>query len=490
MTTLYMRLSKKIFLILCLLFVLGTSFLPLFVQAQDTMRLVFPPPCIDLPIAGFQLSSCSEPQDIQTYIVRLYQFAVGISGIVAVGMIVYGAIIIIVKSENVTAKSEGKQIIQDALWGVLLLFASFLLLKTINPELVKLKEPSTGTLIQKNRVNTEASLSATVASSTCDIATNISGNSGGQLYNTTPPVNNVCTYRHLFDKDGMTITTNEYYAGGESIPANSIIWVYPYFIKSVGPSSAQCLVYAYRTPWQKALNQEVGDIAEKTIMTSLKSDLAPCILPKIPSSTPPVSQYSGWDEARGGLASALASTTNTLYAAQGIKLNYYSTNADCEPKSKTSAHGIMDDTKKGLFPYVCHDGCKTDGTQCDNTSGKVLSSNLIALLDAIQFDYENGNEFRPGKLLPKFAITSLTGGDHTSNNSNHYKGISADVVAESKSKTDTELLLTYIKDKGVSAWCEYYKNGSFYRSQSADCSGYGADGSINYTGLHIHVDYP
>lgn len=467
-----------------------TSFLPVFVHAQDTMRLVFPPPCIDLPIAGFELSSCSEPQDVQTYIVRLYQFAVGISGIVAVGMIVYGAIIIIVKSENVVAKSEGKQIIQDALWGVLLLFASFLLLRTINPELVKLKEPSAGTLIQKNRVSTSTTLKATVASSTCDLATNISGSSEGKLYDTTPPVSNVCTYRHLFDKDGMIITSNQYYAAGETIPKNTVLWVYPYFIKSIGPSSAQCLVYAYRTPWQKALNQTVGDVAEKTVMVSLRNDLAPCILPKIPSSTPEVSQYSGWDEAIGGYKQALASTTNTLYAAQGIKLGYYNTGGDCEPKAKTSARGIMDDTKNGLYPYVCHDGCKTDGSQCSNTTGKVLSSNLIYLLDAIQYDYENKNEFKPGKLLPNFSVTSLTGGDHTGNNSNHYKGISADIVAASGAKEDTELILDYIKGKGVSAWCEYYKNGSFYRSPSADCSGFGSDSNIKYTGLHIHVDYP
>lgn len=505
MTTLFMRSIKYFLVSFLFLIILGTLSFPLFVGAQTTsttstsnLHLVFEPPCVKIGISS--IDSCDPITDIQTYIKRLYQFAVGISGIVAVGMIVYGAILIIIKSENVVAKSEGKQIIQDALWGVLLLFASYLLLNTINPELVKLKEPSTGNIINMKQQGVLNQLS----SSTCALSTNIEGVSNAQIYGTVPEVSNVCTYRHLFDKDGMVINPvgeagNYYGLIGDVIPPNSVLWVYPYYIKSVGVSSARCLVYAYRTQFQKAANQQLGDIAEKTTMTDLDNDVTPCILPKLPSGTTPTStsaatttlnitQFSGWDEARGGMASAFASTTQNLTGSKGISLSYYSTNGDCEPKTKTSAYGIMDDTKKGLYPYVCHDGCKASGTTCDNTSGKILSSNLLALLDAMQFDFEKKTQFRTNKTLPRFTVTSLTGGDHTGNNSNHYKGISADVVASSKEETET--LLLYIKDKGISAWCEYFENNKFVRVSGTSCGDYGKVSGTSYTALHIHIDYP
>lgn len=96
-------------------------------------------PC---PSGEFGVGECPEitTDSIPNYIVRLYQFSIGIAGILAVGMIIAGAIMYSV-SGAVDKKAEGKDMIMSALWGVLLLFGSYLILKTINPRLIDLKEP-------------------------------------------------------------------------------------------------------------------------------------------------------------------------------------------------------------------------------------------------------------------------------------------------------------------------------------------------------------
>jgi len=302
-----MHLNKKNLCLFVLVFILGASIAPLFVHAEE-LKLSFPPPCINLQIPGF--TSCSEPRDIQTYIVRLYQFAVGISGIVAVGMIVYGAIIIIIKSENVAAKSEGRQIIQDALWGVLLLFASFLLLKTINPELVKLKEPSTRDIMKKN-----SSVLSQLSSSTCGRSIDIEALSDNKIYSSNtsanPPKiaaqdqepNNKCGLRRVLFQHNGEITDNgtesqNYYYENENYDENTIAWTYPYYIKGGDPQqTARCIIYAIREPVP-------ADEKAKTVMVDLNPGITPCLLDDIPTTTikttfnvdlaDPVKQLQGW----------------------------------------------------------------------------------------------------------------------------------------------------------------------------------------------------
>lgn len=86
--------------------------------------------------------------DIAEFISTLYKFALGVSGIVAVGMIVAGGIFYSVSGESPQAQSEGKDMIVSALWGLGLLFGSYLILRTVNPrlvalELLDLKKPQT-----------------------------------------------------------------------------------------------------------------------------------------------------------------------------------------------------------------------------------------------------------------------------------------------------------------------------------------------------------
>ena len=96
-------------------------------------------PC---PPSGAGLGDCPDPStSIPNYIIRFYQFGVGIAGILAVGMIVVGAITISL-SGAIDKQKEGKDMIKSAIWGIALLLGSYLILNTVNPELTKLKDPN------------------------------------------------------------------------------------------------------------------------------------------------------------------------------------------------------------------------------------------------------------------------------------------------------------------------------------------------------------
>lgn len=112
------------------------------VNAQEELNLQFTPPCpTNLQT---ELGECPPTTDIGSYIIRIYQFGVGISGILAVGMIVAGAIYYSVSAGSPDKQNDAKSMITSALWGVALLLGSFLILNTINPEIVALKSPGVG----------------------------------------------------------------------------------------------------------------------------------------------------------------------------------------------------------------------------------------------------------------------------------------------------------------------------------------------------------
>lgn len=67
----------------------------------------------------------------------LYQLALGVSGLLAFGSIVYGAIVYTLAAGNPSGQTEGKEWIKQALLGLLLLAGAYIILNTINPALVR-----------------------------------------------------------------------------------------------------------------------------------------------------------------------------------------------------------------------------------------------------------------------------------------------------------------------------------------------------------------
>lgn len=170
----------------------------------------FQPPCL--------VGSCpaiTGDQGISAYLVRLYSFGLGISGILAVGMIVVGAIYRSISGGSPDKISEGNDMIKSALWGLLLLFGSYLILKTINPVLVELRTP---------RAN-PAPISALQgyggsagASSTCPNPTNTSC----FFDQTQPSSTSACEYQTDFGKVCMAIDNVTSACDNSARPTNCV----------------------------------------------------------------------------------------------------------------------------------------------------------------------------------------------------------------------------------------------------------------------------
>lgn len=76
--------------------------------------------------------------DSTTYILQLYQFGLWTIGIAAVFMISIGAFMYITSAGNTSQMGKAKEIIFDAIIGVILALTSYILLSTINPALVQI----------------------------------------------------------------------------------------------------------------------------------------------------------------------------------------------------------------------------------------------------------------------------------------------------------------------------------------------------------------
>ena len=90
-------------------------------------------------VPGFLIPSASS--SIPEFIKGFYDFALVVAGVLAVGAIVIGGIMYSI-SGAVDKKGLGKEIIAGALWGLLLLLGSYVILRTVNPKLVDLEAPA------------------------------------------------------------------------------------------------------------------------------------------------------------------------------------------------------------------------------------------------------------------------------------------------------------------------------------------------------------
>lgn len=119
--------TVKIFFLSCLA-LLAVSFYP--ANAQSNIQFT----CEQFRYPWCDVAGSDSLADIVN---RLYVLALGVSGASAFAMFVYGAILYTV-SGAVGKKQEAMDIIKGAIYGVVLLLGAYLLLKTIDADLVNL----------------------------------------------------------------------------------------------------------------------------------------------------------------------------------------------------------------------------------------------------------------------------------------------------------------------------------------------------------------
>ncbi len=106
----------------------------LLIIAQNCLALEL---LLDYPtISGKDLGDTSSIPDLISYI---YKFALGACGITALVSIIIGAAQYAFSAGDSSKAGDAKDRITSALLGVLILLFSYLILNTINPDLVSLK---------------------------------------------------------------------------------------------------------------------------------------------------------------------------------------------------------------------------------------------------------------------------------------------------------------------------------------------------------------
>ena len=121
---------RKIFIILAWAFLITTAFAACGPQSDGSYVL-----CSQIPGIDPQVNN------ISSYLGGFYRLALMIGGIVVFARIVYGGIKYILAAGSASGQSDARDIITQAIWGLLLLFGAFLILNTISPSLTKLAEP-------------------------------------------------------------------------------------------------------------------------------------------------------------------------------------------------------------------------------------------------------------------------------------------------------------------------------------------------------------
>lgn len=83
-----------------------------------------------------------------TYLPGLFNFSIGVAAVMAFAVITYGGIMYMT-SDAITGKSQGREYIENALWGLLLIIGAWIILYTINPKILDftftIDKPNVGT---------------------------------------------------------------------------------------------------------------------------------------------------------------------------------------------------------------------------------------------------------------------------------------------------------------------------------------------------------
>lgn len=124
---------KKTFLLVIILFIAFPNFVAY--AQNDTYTLLAPIPCVG--VGGGSCDQNATQTRMPDYIKGLVRLVIGISTVFAVLMIVIGGFQYMT-SDALQGKQDGKNRIKNSFLGLLLIGASFIILNTINPNLLEI----------------------------------------------------------------------------------------------------------------------------------------------------------------------------------------------------------------------------------------------------------------------------------------------------------------------------------------------------------------
>lgn len=127
-----MKIIKKNLLIVAIVLFLLLPSISLTVAAPIHLNLDYP------RIGGFDLNS---DQDLNQVVAWLYYFVITIAGMAVFAMLVWGGFTWVTSTGDASKITNAKERIYSAFLGLILILASFIIMQTINPELVILKLP-------------------------------------------------------------------------------------------------------------------------------------------------------------------------------------------------------------------------------------------------------------------------------------------------------------------------------------------------------------
>ncbi len=216
--------------------------------------------------------------DILTYINNFYRFSLWIGGALALGMIVAGGIMRIISAGSPDKQREASEMITSSIFGLVLLFGSYLILNTINPEITLLKLPAAG----EEKVKLTKAGGDSLTASDC-VASGVQTFETVRVFDGSAQISSLsCLYRRsVLETQDIQLVEGNYYNDDPVILKNSMVWLYPYFTKQDGPSKPECLIYAYLAP-------KSGDNLKPEIQwVELNSNLQLCT-PKLQSLDSPI----------------------------------------------------------------------------------------------------------------------------------------------------------------------------------------------------------
>jgi len=203
-----------------LLFLLLAVVVPLFASAQINLNLNYPEfGNITLDKATCEKIAANDPsvagkvcgQNPNSLVAWIYYFIVGISGLAAFVMLVWGGIQWLTSGAIPSQASEARDKIRNAILGLLLILASFLVIQVINPELTIINAPGfncpagatcTGSIVPT--IDLSGQVSVCTAPGTCVVPGSCSGNIGGG----NCPGTFVCCSPGGLGGGGVTLTAN------------------------------------------------------------------------------------------------------------------------------------------------------------------------------------------------------------------------------------------------------------------------------------------